>query len=283
MNVASFGMTPLVRTQSICQHMPSAIDIIVSLKTLIEMERQYLLKQCNWTRKIMMDNKYTEHIRNNNDRIEKSHSISSRITKKMCALVKKGLIKVKTMAEDNQIVEVLMDWFVGDTKHRKLLEQIMEYGDSINAAKMQRKIESDETQDDSLKNEYMKQHFHRIKRRKKTNKSTKKKKQPLNVANVEELEQQQTPLHEQLNVINVEELEQQHIQDIQKQKATKKKRKKKRKQAEMHQETECSAFEIENGSSSTWECSNMNQISNNTRRTSKRRRTSKYSNLSHCY
>eukprot|EP01083_Nonionella_stella_P105070 301991_1 len=113
----------------------------------------------------------------------------------MCALVKKGLIKVKTMAEDNQIVEVLMDWFVGDTKHRKLLGQIMEYGDSINAAKMERKIESDETRDDSLKHEYMKKHFHHIKRRKKTTKSKKKKKQTMEIDS--------TPLQEQQNVINV--------------------------------------------------------------------------------
>eukprot|EP01083_Nonionella_stella_P148995 472542_1 len=79
--------------------------------------------------------------------------------------------------------------------------------------------------------------------------------------------------------INVEQLEEQHIQDVQKQKTTKKKRKR----PEIDQETECSAFEIDNGSTCTWECSNMNQIYKTTRRTSKRHKTTKYSNLKHCF
>eukprot|EP01084_Bolivina_argentea_P017757 33137_1 len=153
------------------------LQLIISIKIILRIVYDYLLNDCNWKYKIMKQNKGSEHIRNNNDRVEKTHSVSSHLISRVGTLISKQLLKVKTLGKDNKIMQILMALFEGTSAQQQLLYFILQEADRINVAASIRNFKKQEKIDETLSRSYFQEHFRKKgRRRKRKTKNTDKKK-----------------------------------------------------------------------------------------------------------
>eukprot|EP01084_Bolivina_argentea_P055832 102294_1 len=148
------------------------LHLMVAIKIILKIVYEYLMNECNWKFKIMQENIGIMHLRNNNDRIETTHSVSTKKLEQSNVLISPHLLKVKVLAKDNNIIRFLLKLFMGSEDKQELLFHILEQAELLNVSKEILTKKKEEDIKLKLSKDYFNEHLKRKKTRRKRKENT---------------------------------------------------------------------------------------------------------------
>ena len=101
-------------------------------------------------------------IRNNADRVEKTHSVSSLLVQKSGCRISSDLVSPLVMAKDNEVFGYLLKLFSGGDAQRKIVQWILERADQVNMTADRKMKVEERSEHAALRQAYLGKHMNQI-------------------------------------------------------------------------------------------------------------------------